>query len=1222
MKYFKCFLFLFAILTSLFQPVGLKAQSIAPEIVHKVILIGDAGRLLNGKSLVPDAIARHINPADSAVTIVFLGDNVYSKGLPGAEENHYEESVEILSKQLLPFENYKANVYIIPGNHDWQKSGPLGWERIRRQADWIDSLKKKNIVFLPKDGCPGPEEISLSDSLVLVIVDTQWWLHPYEKPGIQDDCDCKTEDQVIAKLKNIAYRNRTKRIIVATHHPMRSNGIHGGYYTWKQHLFPFTEFSRNLYIPLPVLGSIYPIVRGKFGNVQDLQHPEYRNMTRRIEEAMSMAPDVIYAAGHDHALQLIQEGKQSYIVSGSGINRERVNNSKDAPFVSDQRGYVELQYRSDGSEQLVFHEVDEQSNDTEAFVSILPFKSRQAIYEAQELSSPFIDSITVAIAPQYDKVSGFHRLWFGKNYRKQWATPVTFKVFHLQQEGLKILGQGGGQQTKSLRMADASGKEWVLRGVQKDPAKALPEKLRATVARNIVQDQISAAQPYAPLTVPLLAEALNVPHANPRLVFVPNDTALGFYRKEFANTICILEEREPVSEGKIKTYNTLKVLEKLREDAGNNRIDEKAVLRARMLDLLIGDWDRHEDQWRWEKKEKGGKDIYSPIPRDRDQVYFINSGILPYIAARKWLSPKFQGFGEEIRDVNGFMYNARFFDRFFLHELSEEEWKKTIEEIQQTITNDLLSKAVKQLPDTIYAQCGEDILSALIARRDALLKKGMTYYKFLSKTVEIPGSSKNDFFEINYEKKALHLSVSKIKKDGTKGATYYERTFNRKKTKEIRLYGLGGEDIFQVNGAGRSAIKVRMIGGEDKDSFSIDRKIHNRYNLLVYDRSDKKNVFPGIFKATVHSSGKNSVNEYNGRTFKYNQLLPQGSAGYNVDDGVWLGVGAQYTKHGFRKEPYSQRHRFSIGHALATDATNIRYYGHFVKLIGNNDLKINFDARAPDNVSNFFGKGNETLYEKHTEFNSPITYYRTRYNFITAQVKLEHKFGKTFKIYGGVIAQFYSIDSSDNTGRYITVFNAQNPQEEVYERKLFTGLIGGFQVDTRDNDLIPIRGIFWNTHYSGLLEMDERGRKLGQLESDMTIYTSFHRDPRLVIINKIGGGLNVGNPYFFQLSYLGGSTNLQGFRNYRFAGNSKLYHNIELRFKLFDFASYLIPGSVGLIAFNNVGRVWAKNENSEKWHDGYGGGFYIVPAQMLVINMTLGFSREGVLPYISVGVKL
>src|SRR5882757_6513748 len=149
------------------------------------------------------------------------------------------------------------------------------------------------------------------------------------------------------------------------------------------------------------------------------------------------------------------------------------------------------------------------------------------------------DSIKLAIEPNYNDVSKTHRFFLGENYRKLWAAPVKLRIFHIATEkgGLKILQKGGGQQTKSLRLQDATGQQWVLRTLQKYPENGLPVNLRPTVAKDILQDQVSAAHPFSSLTVPPLAEALGVPHSNPKIVYLPDDPALGEYRKDFANQV-------------------------------------------------------------------------------------------------------------------------------------------------------------------------------------------------------------------------------------------------------------------------------------------------------------------------------------------------------------------------------------------------------------------------------------------------------------------------------------------------------------------------------------------------------------------------------------------------------------------------------------------------------------------------------------------------------------
>src|SRR6187397_1020785 len=86
-----------------FLPISTHAQiaDTTKSITHRFIFIGDAGRLLNGKSIVSDAVAAYVDKGDSATTIMFLGDNIYEKGLPDKEDNDYAEYIEVLSKQLL-----------------------------------------------------------------------------------------------------------------------------------------------------------------------------------------------------------------------------------------------------------------------------------------------------------------------------------------------------------------------------------------------------------------------------------------------------------------------------------------------------------------------------------------------------------------------------------------------------------------------------------------------------------------------------------------------------------------------------------------------------------------------------------------------------------------------------------------------------------------------------------------------------------------------------------------------------------------------------------------------------------------------------------------------------------------------------------------------------------------------------------------------------------------
>ncbi len=828
------------------------------------------------------------------------------------------------------------------------------------------------------------------------------------------------------------------------------------------------------------------------------------------------------------------------------------------------------------------------------------------------------DSITVAVEPAYDEVSGLHRLIFGESYRKLWATPVKMRVFHLNKEkgGLKILQRGGGFQTKSLRLEDATGQEWVLRTIQKYPERVLPATLRKTIAATIIQDQISAEHPFSALIVPPLAAALNVPHANPEVVYIPDDPAFGEHRADFANQVFLFEEREPLDAK--KTDNTLKTQDKLQED-NDNTVDQKTVLRARLLDMLLGDWDRHEDQWRWERTKGANGTIYEPVPRDRDQVFYSTSGVLPWLVSRHLLMSKFQSYEDHIRSINRWNFNARSFDRYFLNSLSQEDWEKEIAYVQQTLTDDLINAAIKRMPTNIYDQGGAGLVSKMITRRNLLKTQALKYYKFLSSTVEIPASDKHEYFDIsNLPDGKLSVVINKLKKDGTKEQVIYKRTFNPKVTDEIRLYGMDGEDVFKIHGNKNSPIKIRMIGGGGEDTFAIDSTLSGKGGRYIYDRSDKKNNLTAE-GAKLRLGADSTVNSFDKHNFKYDFFQPLVLGSFNKDYGLQFIGNFIWQKHGFRKEPYAYRQSLMVNYSFTYKSLLLNYNGIFKDAVGNNDLVINVLNKGPNYTSNFFGVGNNTVFENSG--NRRLRYYQNIYNYSEADIRLKHTYDSRWTVSGGVVAQYYNGDADDNTDRFLNVYNQLRPNEKVFATQANAGLVAGFGVDTRNQGAIPHKGVYWNTNLLAVKSLNSDSHTFGQIQTEFSFYVDPIRDSSLVLAVRTGGGTSIGNPSYYQQLKLGGNQNLRGYYIGRFTGKSMVYNNVELRLKLLDFASYLLPGTLGLVGFNDIGRVWAPGESSSQWHVGYGGGIYFSPAQLILIQGVAGFSKEGAYPYIQAGFR-
>ncbi len=1180
------------------------------------MLIGDAGQLTKGHHPVVNAVKKHI-PINETTTIIFLGDNLYKTGLPDNSLPTYDIAKAPLDSQIHIAGNSKAHVYFVPGNHDWANGGTLGFQSILRVQSYIDILGNKYVEMFPRDGCPGPSEVKINDNITLVLMDSEWWIHENEKPGIESDCPFKTKTEVLVQLEDIIARNSKKLVLIAFHHPLKSYGPHGGYFTLKQHIFPFTDALPKLYFPLPVLGSAYPLTRAVFGTSQDLKHPLYQIMIDGIEKAVEGHPNVIFMAGHEHCLQMIQDSSYNYIVSGSGSKSSRVSRSKNTLYKSESTGFVTLQVSKNKNVRATFYEVGGDSIRQGYTNNILNFSKipEEKADTMRSVEYAFKDSVVISASDKYKHFSGFKDVFLGSNHRKEWSMPVQFKVFNINKEhgGFTIKSLGGGKQTKSLKIVDRNGKEWTLRSVDKDPEKALPANLRGTVAQQIVQDMISASNPYAPLVVPTLAKAVGVPSAAPRFFFVPDDPAFGIYQKMFANTVCTLEDRDPVP-GEKETKSTNKVINKLLED-NDHHVNQEALLNARLLDMLIADFDRHADQWKWGTGDTGKGKLYYPVPRDRDQAFFSSNGLLlKYVSGveLRYL----QGFKRRIPSINELNWVARDFDRAFLNGIDKKKWAAITDTFCKKITDEVIREAASHYPPEIKPLDSAITVERLISRRDILAKKSIVYYKFISREVSISGSNEDEYFHLQNDSGKLKLTIYKKTEKSDSVTVMFKRSFDPKETKELRMYGLNGDDKFEIDPDVSSRIRLRIIGGKGRDTFNLRGNVRS----FVYDLSSEKNALLNMRRAKNELSYSPSVLEYSYNDFKYNRIkYPHLNIGYNAEDKVLIGFGFLSHKYGFRKDPYASFQKLTTLFAVNRGAYQVKYTGIFNKLFFKNDIILNAELVNPT-LNNFYGFGNESKYDK----TKPVTYYRVRNNYlqVDAMVRkrmknniMQFAIGPSYYRYWNHQKENYKriLDDPELTGL---------DSLTVYSGKSYAGLRMKIDVIYVNNELFPSRGITWFTEWSALKGISKNSKDIIKFQSDMSVYATISDQSRVTTVLRAGGGhIFTSNPEYFQTLSLGTNNFLRGFRKNRFSGSTMLYGNAELRVKLFKSRSYILPGEVGLLGFYDIGRVWWKGENSKRWHDAYGGGLYFVPYSVIMVSATIGISKEDRLINFTIGTK-
>lgn len=456
--------------------------------------------------------------------------------------------------------------------------------------------------------------------------------------------------------------------------------------------------------------------------------------------------------------------------------------------------------------------------------------SRTFIVDSPSTGSSLPDSLTVIPGPEYE-AGWLHEFLFGEHYRDLWSAPTKVKVLDMGTfaGGLIPVDEGGGFQTKSLKLLGANGKQYAFRSINKDPKKILQPELQDTFAADIVQDQISSSNPAAALVVDVLADALGVLHPKPAVVFLPDDERLGQFREKFAGILGIIEDFPSEGPddtegfgGSNKIVKTIKFFDTLEKD-NDNLVNARAMLTARLLDVFVGDWDRHILQWRWARFKEDGRNIWYPIPRDRDQAFARFDGVFPKIGAAA--ITQFENFDDRFHHMPSLTFAGRFVDRRLLVSLDKQQWDSVVTSVTAALTDEVIERAAQNLPPEFYKLRGEWLTQALKSRRNSFKKAVDEYYSLLAEYVDVHFSDKGEFVEVKrLDDERVEVVAHQKKKSGEIGDEIFRRVFRADETDEVRLHLQGGDDKCVVTGTVESSIIVRVIGGGGDDEL-VDESV-------------------------------------------------------------------------------------------------------------------------------------------------------------------------------------------------------------------------------------------------------------------------------------------------------------------------------------------------------------------------------------------------------------
>lgn len=1224
-----------------------EAKEPTPQLAltHSLYLIGDAGAASDAGGKEANAAVKlfkeKLKAANSNSTVLFLGDNLYPSGVPPRADKNKRKAAEAhLDAQVNALENFKGQSYFIPGNHDWYKEGVRG---VNRQEKYIEEALNKGVEneedwaehFLPDDGCSGPKIVELSDNLILIIVDSQWWLTDWDKePKINDGCDIKTRAAFAAQFADAIKDYKNQNIVIATHHPIASYGPHGGRTSVKDHLFPLTSISKNLYLPLPGLGSIFQGIRTSGISAQHVNNANNRDLQNALMEPAEANGEYIFVAGHEHTLQYIKKNGQHIVVSGAGSKTSKTTAGKDALLTYGQTGFSKIDFYEDGSAWIEFWATSENYVEGELILrqqmkGPLPKPSLENIptsfpdYESgAETSNQF------PITSSVKDVTKFGNFMLGEHYRKVYLEKYDFPTLDLAKfkGGLRVIKKGGGRQTNSLRLMNKAGQEYVMRSMTKDITRGIPHPFnQMPMITYLFQDSYLATQPFAPLVIPTLSHAANVYHANPIIYYVPKQPVLGIHNDNFGGEVYIVEERASKSWPEMQGFgnaekfvSTFSLAEK-RVSSQNHHIDQNWVARSRLFDLLIGDWDRHEDQWRWTVTPQEGKNkLYRPIPRDRDQAFSKNDGyVVKLLSSYNTFLRQLADYGDELNKPEWGTYNTRFFDHDFLNELSWEEWQKEVAYIQANVTDEVIEKAFAKFPQRVQEISAEEIKRILKVRRNNLPTIAADFYGQLAKKIMVHGSNKKEYFEVKrIDDEHTEVSIFDLDKKGKKKDVHlYHRVVNTSETEEVFLYGLDGDDVFHFSGTANDGVVFRVVGGAGNDEF-IDESIVGGGGKKdkFYDSKNGNTLKLGSEGKNLTSNvASNNIYDRRGNQYDENIFFALPLIALNEDDGIVIGLTGLWQKQGFNKSRYARQHKLGGKFAFATKGLEIKYNGVFIESAGQWDFVINTILRNDLYSFNFFGLGNET--HRNDELN--LDYYRVRQSHAYLDFGWQRRFANDVGLFS-IRPMVEQNEIQETNGRFIdSDDNGLDPSD--LETKMYGGLVMGLGLENVDNVIAPGKGFRINTEIKVQNNLSGGERQFGILASDFTLYQPFDEGRRVVLASRIGTALIRGDYDFFFAPVLGQKTNLRGFLRDRYRGETSYFHTTDLRITVASVYNPILPFTLGFTGSFDYGRVWQPDENSDLWHSSFGGGIWIAPLNLAIVSLSYHVSDDDKLIAIKLG---
>jgi hypothetical protein len=439
---------------------------------------------------------------------------------------------------------------------------------------------------------------------------------------------------------------------------------------------------------------------------------------------------------------------------------------------------------------------------------------------------PGVAEVSLAAGEQYE-AGPIHRFLLGGEYRSLWTEPITVPVLDLRgfDGGLRVSREGGGMQSHTLHLVSARGNHFLFRSVDKELVRLATPRIGRSYFGSILQDQTSASHPAGVLVAAPLQAAAGLPNSHPRFVVLPDDSVLGAFQATYSGMLGTFQQSPAYDAGgstgaPIRILHTEELLPIL-DASPVHHIDAEKFLTARLLDLFLNDWDRHEGQWRWQEVARSADTLWEPIPIDRDQAFASYDGLI--LKAVRLRHPKLISFGPHYASLVGLTTNSALLDARFLGGIPRATWDSTVRWLVAQLSDSTIASAIRQMPPPYRRLNGEALDATLRERRAGLPHITERFYQRMAREVEAHGTASDERITINQADDGTVTVAITPASDAHR--TEYLRRLDPSETHAVRVFLHGGRDVV-VSSTARPAIAVRIIDGESNSLSLADYLAH------------------------------------------------------------------------------------------------------------------------------------------------------------------------------------------------------------------------------------------------------------------------------------------------------------------------------------------------------------------------------------------------------------